>query len=355
MILGVTVLSATFSILFTFIIAFIGAKLGQKLHFPAPFMIGSMLVVMLFSVLTDTAYFPQQAKVIAQIVAGIFIGQKLTRSDVINLKYVIKPTLLLLIILTINTFIFGFIFAWLFDWKVLTGLLATTPGGLMDTTLIAADFDSEIHIVAIMQLVRSVGVLLLFPTWIKLFSTENSQEKTAEDSSPVYGKTQLNKKHFLIVMFIGISGGLLGYFLGFPAGTLSLSLVFSALFKLRTNISAFPIQIRQFAQILAGSMVGASFTREVAASLKTFIIPAILLIVIYLLISYLYAQINKHKGWLDFTSALFASCPAGATDIALISSDYGVNMNSVAMIQIARLIHAVGIMPLLYQLVSLFL
>ncbi|MDN6422300.1 MAG: AbrB family transcriptional regulator, partial [Tetragenococcus koreensis] len=303
----------------------------------------------------DTAYFPQEAKVIAQIAAGIFIGQKLTRSDVIHLKYVIKPTLLLLVILTINTFILGFAFSYFFHWNVLTGLLATTPGGLMDTTLIAADFDSEIHIVAIMQLVRSVGVLLLFPTWIKLFSAEEVQEPVAENTESASKKQPLNKKHFLIVMLVGISGGLLGYFLGFPAGTLSLSLLFSALFKLRTNINAFPIQIRQFAQILAGSMVGSSFTRGVAASLRIFFLPALLLIAVYLLISYLYAQINKRKGWLDFTSALFASCPAGATDIALLSAEYGVNMNSVAMIQIARLIHAVGIMPLLYQLVSFFL
>ncbi len=352
----VILLSIGISMLFTFIVAFIGAKIGQKLHFPAPFMIGSMLAVMLFSVLTDTAYFPKEAKIIAQIVAGIFIGQKLTRSDVIHLKYVIKPTLLLLVILTLNTFIMGLAFSYFFHWNVLTGLLATTPGGLMDTTLIAADFDSEIHIVAIMQLVRSVGVLLLFPTWINLFTAEKAQEEPAEENVESTRKKQpLNKKHFLIVLFVGASGGLIGYFLGFPAGTLSLSLMFSALFKLRTNISAFPIQIRQFAQILAGSMVGSSFTREVAASLKTFFIPALLLIVVYLLISYLYAWINKRKDWLDFTSALFASCPAGATDIALISADYGVNMNSVAMIQIARLIHAVGIMPLLYQFVSFFL
>lgn len=351
----VILLSFTISILFTFIVAFIGAKLGQKLNFPAPFMIGSMLAVMLFSVLTDTAYFPQQAKVIAQIVAGIFIGQKLTRSDVIHLKHVIKPTLLLLVLLTINTFIFGIVFSYIFDWNILTGLLATTPGGLMDTTLIAADFDSEIHVVAIMQLVRSIGVLLLFPAWIQLFTSEKSQGPTKEETVTATKKQALNIKQFLTVMLVGICGGLLGYLLGFPAGTLSLSLLFSSLFKLRTNISAFPIQIRQFAQILAGSMVGSSFTREIAASLETFIIPAVLLIIIYLFISYLYAQINKRKGWLDFTSALFASCPAGATDIALISADYGVNMNSVAMIQIARLIHAVGIMPLLYQLVSFFL
>ncbi|MDN6363646.1 MAG: AbrB family transcriptional regulator, partial [Tetragenococcus koreensis] len=229
-------MSTGLSMLFTFIIAFVGAKVGQKLHFPASFMIGSMLAVMFFSVLTDTAYFPQEAKVIAQIAAGIFIGQKLTRSDVINLKYVVKPTLLLLVILTMNTFILGFAFSYFFHWNVLTGLLATTPGGLMDTTLIAADFDSEIHIVAIMQLVRSVGVLLLFPTWIKLFSAEEAQESVTENIESASKKQPLNKKHFLIVMLVGISGGLLGYFLGFPAGTLSLSLLFSALFKLRTNI-----------------------------------------------------------------------------------------------------------------------
>ncbi|MDN5811146.1 MAG: AbrB family transcriptional regulator, partial [Tetragenococcus koreensis] len=63
-------MSTGLSMLFTFIIAFVGAKVGQKLHFPASFMIGSMLAVMFFSVLTDTAYFPQEAKVIAQIAAG---------------------------------------------------------------------------------------------------------------------------------------------------------------------------------------------------------------------------------------------------------------------------------------------
>src|SRR5699024_2724143 len=151
-----------------------------------------------------------------------------------------------------------------------------------------------------------------------------------------------------VVLVIGTSGGLLGYFLGFPAGTLSLSLLFSSLFKLRTNISAFPIQIRQFAQILAGSMVGASFTREVAASLKTYFIPTVIIIVVYLRLCYVYSEFSTVNGWLDFTSALFASCPAGEIYIALISCDYGVIMNSVSMIQISRLYHSVGILPLFY-------
>ncbi|KFN91924.1 AbrB family transcriptional regulator [Tetragenococcus muriaticus] len=200
-------MSIGISMLFTFIVAFIGGKLGQRLNFPAPFMIGSMLAVMLFSVLTNKAFFPQEVKVIAQIAAGIFIGQKLTRSDIIHLKYVIKPTLLLLILLTINTFILGFAFSYIFDWNVLTGLLATTPGGLMDTTLIAADFDSDIHVVAIMQLVRSVGVLLLFPAWINLFSTESSPDSTKENTVTTNQIPFLNKKHFLIVMLVGIAGG----------------------------------------------------------------------------------------------------------------------------------------------------
>ncbi|WP_155988506.1 AbrB family transcriptional regulator [Tetragenococcus muriaticus] len=106
-----------------------------------------------------------------------------------------------------GTFILGFAFSYIFDWNVLTGLLATTPGGLMDTTLIAADFDSDIHVVAIMQLVRSVGVLLLFPAWINLFSTESSPDSTKENTVTTNQIPFLNKKHFLIVMLVGIAGG----------------------------------------------------------------------------------------------------------------------------------------------------
>ncbi|NRR75013.1 AbrB family transcriptional regulator [Tetragenococcus halophilus] len=53
-------MSLGISIFFTFIVALIGAKLGRKLNFPAPFMIGSMLAVMLFSIITNKAYFPQE-------------------------------------------------------------------------------------------------------------------------------------------------------------------------------------------------------------------------------------------------------------------------------------------------------
>ncbi|VEH33297.1 ammonia monooxygenase [Streptococcus equi subsp. equi] len=55
------------------------------------------------------------------------------------------------------------------------------------------------------------------------------------------------------------------------------------------------------------------------------------------------------KGILDLQSALFASSPAGATDISLLAGELGGDMPKIAGIQISRTLYTVVIMPLLVK------
>ncbi|WGS34424.1 AbrB family transcriptional regulator [Streptococcus equi] len=52
---------------------------------------------------------------------------------------------------------------------------------------------------------------------------------------------------------------------------------------------------------------------------------------------------------MDLQSALFASSPAGATDISLLAGELGGDMPKIAGIQISRTLYTVVIMPLLVK------
>lgn len=55
---------------------------------------------------------------------------------------------------------------------------------------------------------------------------------------------------------------------------------------------------------------------------------------------------------MDRKTALFASCPAGASDMALIASEIGDDLSKVGTFQIVRLLYSIAVMP---QLIMLFL
>ena len=67
----------------------IGALVGYiffKLKVPGGMMVGAIIGVSLFNVFTGIAYVPTGAKVVAQTIAGAYIGAGLEKGDVIRLK-----------------------------------------------------------------------------------------------------------------------------------------------------------------------------------------------------------------------------------------------------------------------------
>lgn len=79
------------------------------------------------------------------------------------------------------------------------------------------------------------------------------------------------------------------------------------------------------------------------------IVPIMLLLASYLLINVFFGYMMYKRGILDLQSALFASSPAGATDISLLAGDLGGDMAKIAGIQISRTLYTVIIMPLLVK------
>ncbi|MCF2621935.1 AbrB family transcriptional regulator [Collinsella tanakaei] len=341
-------------ILVTLVVAIIGFIVARRIGIPVPAMIGSMLAVGIVSAFTGFAEMPAPIKAISQGISGAFIGLSISKRDVRNVPHMIKPLILLITLLTVNTITLGIVFHVVFGWDLMTGLLSCVAGGIADVSLIAMDLDADASTVAIMQTLRLATVLAFLPSWVG-FMTRNIDDE--ESSGPSLDMTQTANPTFLdrfidtqqrktvFTLVIALICGAVGYASGIPAGSLVCSLVVVSALNIFTDACAMPMTIKRVAQVLAGSLVGSSVTPETISHLNTIIGPVILMMAMYMVVNYTFSVIATKTGMLDMKSALFASSPGGASDMALIAGDLGADLAKIAVLQIFRVIYASALMP----------
>jgi len=349
----------------TFLVGLIGALICFKLKVTGGLMIGSLVAVALFNIITGLAYFPLPAKIFAQIISGAFIGMQVNRKNVSDLKKMAKPTVFLVGGLLIINIIMGFVIYALSDCDLMTSLFAAVPGGVADISIISSDMGADTSRVAVFQLFRMITVLTFFPVLIlpvtkyitkKQPPSNNSmQEQTETQASPeaTGNRKTVDKpvKKTVLTLSIAFVFGVLGAILNIPAGPLLFSTLSVSVLSLWTNNAYMPFAIKRFAMIIAGSYVGSSFIRENLDGIVRLIFPMILLVAGYMVFCVLLGILMSRLFKIDITTALFSCTPAGASDMALLATDLGAAGPQVALLQIARLFCVITIFPRAIELV----
>ena len=159
------------SFLFTVIVGIIGGIVGYFSHLPAGTMSCSMALVAYFNVKAHKAYMPLTLRKIIQSFGGALIGAKVTLSDVIALKDLILPIILIIIGFCLMNVLVGFFLYKTTKFSLSTALLSASPGGMSDISLMAEDLGANGPQVASMQFLRAIFIVGVYPVIIKtLFS-----------------------------------------------------------------------------------------------------------------------------------------------------------------------------------------
>ncbi|MGT2721989.1 AbrB family transcriptional regulator [Streptococcus porcinus] len=343
----------------TLMVGLVGGLLAKKLRMPGHFMIGSMIAVAIVSIMTGEMAVYHHMKVLAQIISGAYIGQQISKRDLLNLPQLSKAIAGLMTLFTLNMFILGTIFITFFQMDMVTAYLSCLPGGIVDVSLMAIDMGAKPDIVATMQSVRLVGMLLILPLWISFIVNRLAPElrqKRAVALEPAKKVTDsLTSKNQLandlLILLVSTIAGLVGNAIGIPVGALIFSLLASSVLKIKRATIQMTPNIRYFAQIMAGALIGTSFTHNSLLAMRHLLIPILLMLTSYLLINAFFGYLMFKRKVLDLQSALFASSPAGATDISLLAGELGGDMAKIAGIQISRTMYTVIVMPLLIKIV----
>ncbi|RVU54512.1 AbrB family transcriptional regulator [Anaerosphaera multitolerans] len=343
--------------LITFGIALVLGIILYKLKVPGGMMVGAILGAAAFNIFTGRADMPDVSKFIAQVIAGAFIGSGMSKNDLNRLPKLFKPILILLFNLLVLNIVMGIVIWKISSLDIITSLMSVVPGGMSDIPLIAEDMGANAGVVATLQFVRMTVGIGIFPTFIQKFdmrfSSDNPNkpfEKETRENIKVK-KREYNWIHLGLTLFVAFLGGYIGKRLGVPAGTLSFSMFAVLILKLTTGIGNLTIEMKRFAQLLSGTYIGSGIGLKDVLMLKELLIPVILIVVGYMANCIWTGAILNKVFKIERKEAMLAATPAGASDMALISSDIGVVSVDLIVMQIIRMIFVIAVFPQVITLV----
>ncbi|MEG1972098.1 MAG: AbrB family transcriptional regulator, partial [Oscillospiraceae bacterium] len=305
------------------------------------------------NILTGKAYMPSEAKMAAQIAAGAFIGCSVEKSDIIRLKYIFKPAIILLLAMLVLNLTMGFIIHAVSPLDLLTALMCAVPGGMSDIPLIAADMGVDAAKVTVMQFMRLLIGIGLFPSLIAMFDRKfGSHDMPMTKGARAVSLSKNKKADLLLTLCIAAVGGFFGKSVGMPAGILVFSMIFVIIFKLTIDHAYLPKWVKRLAQLMSGAYIGSSFAKSDLIELRCLIIPAIIIAIGYTANCIITGQILHRFCKIPLKEAMLAATPAGATDMALISSDLGVQSSDLIVLHIIRLVVVVSIFPQIINIIG---
>lgn len=136
------------------------------LDIPAGAIIGAMLAGIAYTIIFGKAVFPKKIRPWQQILAGTYIGTCIDKATVASMDILLIPTLIMLVGILVFVFLFSYIIHKATKLDFVTSLLACTPGGITEMSLLSEEFNADTPKIAIMQTVRLVLVIMLFPSMI---------------------------------------------------------------------------------------------------------------------------------------------------------------------------------------------
>ncbi|MCM0650947.1 AbrB family transcriptional regulator [Clostridium swellfunianum] len=355
-------------LILTIIVGAVGGLTALKFKVPAGAMVGSMIAVAAFNVITGKAFMPQDVKVITQISAGAFIGAGISKKDVLDLRYIFKPAALMVVSMILLNLLMGYIMYRATGVDLVTCLFASAPAGIVDMSLISSDMGADTSKVAILQMVRLLIVFIILPPMMKFIHSKiysNDQLEMAREEVLCCEQAEANEeakkdkldikvkaKNLVVTLAAALVMGLIGYRLKIPAGAMTFAMVAAGALNIFTGKGYMPLNLRRATQIFAGILIGERMTYADVLALKTVIVPALIMLIGIIAVNFLIGFLISKFGGIEIVTALLASAPGGVSDMALIAKDLGGDAPKVAVMQLSRYVCIIAFFPIIIKYVS---
>ncbi|MGN1350132.1 MAG: AbrB family transcriptional regulator, partial [Anaerovoracaceae bacterium] len=329
----------------------VGALLGiffQKIRIPGGLLIGSMAGAAVLNITFSAAYVPDQTKILVQIVAGAFIGCSMEKSDLKRLPKIIRPAAIMLAALFVLNMGAGFLIYAVSPLDLATSLMSAVPGGISDTPIIASDMGADGPKVAVMQLVRQILGIGVFPALIYLWDQKRTQ-KDASNPSANTEKRQKSKtksgKAFAMTLLLAAAAGIAGRFSGLPSATFVFPIIVVLILKLKFDYAYIPRWAKKCAQVLSGCYLGSAISFSDVLEMRYLLVPLCIITAGYMLNCCFTGLIISRTCGFSRKEGMLITTPAGASDMALIAADLGVENTDIVILQVIRAVVVMTVFP----------
>lgn len=336
-------------ILITLCCAYAVGGLLNRLKIPGGMMIGAVIGACALSVTTGQAFMPPEGKTAAQIIAGAFIGAGIKKEDIYEMRKIVRPALILFPCLMVANIITGTLIWKTGTMDLVTAMMCAVPGGLSDIPMIAADMGADPSVVLVLQFVRMVTGIGVFPLMIRFATRADDAE--AVQAQKIGKSAAGDWKAAVLTLAVATVCGLIGKASPVPSGTMAFATVGSIALSCFYPKAHTPKKLRQLAQLLSGAYVGAGIVIAQLQAMGQLVVPILILVTMYSIACFIIGWLLMKTGCFSRREGMLAATPAGASDMALISADLGIQDPKLIVLQVTRLIVVVLFFPSIISLV----
>ena len=144
--------------------------LGKVSPVPGGTMAFATLGSIAFKLLYPKACLKKPVRKAAQCLSGAYVGAGIGMSQLVELRYLFWPAVVLLICYTLGALLIGGLLRRQRVFSRRESYLAATPAGASDMALISADLGVYNVRLILLQVMRLVLVITLFPTVLRMIS-----------------------------------------------------------------------------------------------------------------------------------------------------------------------------------------
>ncbi len=262
---------------------------------------------------------------IGQAMVGLSIGFAIADSNLIAASAKLPLFVFLTIFMLLCGSGIGYIYARISKTNLLNAMLATVPGGVATMSSIAADYDRNVSLVAMVQTLRITSVILIIPLIAGTSGNSSTQnvfsiQNYLIDTNPVY----------LLFLILSIATAWLGVYiaskLNIPASSFFGTLLVGILFNYGMNSIPFvpdvhftpPQAISLIGQILLGITVGEAWSERVDINGKN-IIHAFISVAMTIASGFVAATIASFITSWDWLTCMLVTAPGGSTEMILVA------------------------------------
>lgn len=333
--------------------------LALKLKVPGGMLVGAILGAVFLNLMTGNAFIYPWTRVVSQSLTGAYIGCMMTREDLLCLPRIIRPYLMVLASLLGLNFAVAAVFYYTTDLDLLTCLFCAAPGGVSDTPLVAMDMGANGSVVAVMQFVRMLfgtsclpSIILFSDRLIEPKKAKETEEIALQSNCEVKSETKPTFLGFLPAMCAALIAAYLGKLSKLPAGALSAALIVTATIKISGHCRGMPMWLRRIAQVISGCCIGSAITWEQIGTMRQLALPVVVLCLGYIVCCVGMGIVIARIFHIPLREAMLTLSPAGATEMAFIAADLGIESTNLVVLQICRLIGCMLLFPQIFGILT---
>lgn len=341
--------------LLTMLAALAVGFLLRKTGLPGGMMLGAIIGVAALKILTGIGFAPWFVRYFAQSVAGGCFGASLDRQKLRMLPRLILPLLIIYTFLVLTDVGMAFVMTKVSPLSSVTALTAGIAGGINDVPLIAVELGADAGKVAVLQFVRLLTGIAGIPFLIRLLDKDARPSSDRDRTKAKAPKAKIPWWETLLAIAVALVGGYIGRLTGLPGGILLFSMIAVSLLHVASGYGRIDPRVKVLAQWFSGAYIGCLLDREDVMELRFLLLPALIICLGFILnafvTSFLLSRITK----MSFRESMLACSPAGASEIALLSSDLNIGAElstDIMVIHVFRVMLAVAVTPQLIPLIA---